>query len=363
MKKALLRHTLGVIFRAGKHTMAIINSQIVVGESWRPELEKAGFNLIYSGKVRDMFSIPYSGWEDWLLMVARDSISINDFVLGTPIPRKGEVLTGLTQFWFTQVLKDFPHHLHPEPTALRDLVRLGAPVPVTRALVVRRLKMEPIEFVFRQHLGGSVWKEYEEYGTIAGIHDPKPKLEKWGRLEQAAFTPATKATDGHDINITRAKCVEIIGEEKTAYYEDLFRSAYLTAYSYAAARGIVILDTKFEGGAASDGTRMIGDEVLTPDSSRFTDHHSWQLTKVHGSDPQFLDKQFVREWGAKVETSWGLGIKPLDPTNPEHVAFVSGVPVPQEVIEETQKRYFEIFRRLTGSSLDDYQHTHMLCYW
>ncbi len=343
--------------------MAAINSQIVVGESWRPELEKAGFKLIYTGKVRDMFSIPYQGWEDWLLMVARDSISINDFVLGRSIPRKGEVLTALTHFWLTKVLSDFPHHLHPDPTALRDLARLGAPVPATRALVVRRLQMELIEFVFRGYLGGSAWDEYEKYGTIVGIPDTGPKYDKWVRLNPAIFTPATKATDGHDENITRAKCVEIIGKEKTDYYEELFARAYLAAHSYALERGIVILDTKFEGGTASDGTRRIGDEVFTPDSSRFTDNHSWQLTKVNGGDPVSLDKQFVREWGKGVITPWGVGIKSLDPTNPEHVAFVSSVPVPDKVVQGTQERYFEILRHLTDRSLDDYQRTHLLCHW
>jgi len=342
--------------------MDIIKSQIVVGESWRPELEKAGFKLIYSGKVRDMFSIPYPGWGDWLLMVASDQISIFDFGLGTLIPRKGEVLTALTHFWLTQVLKDFPHHLHPEQTAVRDLVRLGAPVPVTRALVVRRLKMEPIEFVFRGYLGGSAWDDYKEYGTIVGIPDAGPKYDKWARLNPAIFTPATKATEGHDINITRAQCVEIIGEDKTAYYEDLFGRAYLAAHSYSEEHGLKLLDTKFEGGEASDGTRMIGDEVITPDSSRFTDNKSWQMTRMNGGDPVSFDKQYAREWGKRVRTPWGVGIHALDPRNPEHVAFVRGVPVPQEVVEGTQRRFFEILRLLTTNSLDDYQRVHMLCH-
>lgn len=343
--------------------MATLNSLSVVEESWRPELEKAGFKLTYSGKVRDMFSIPYAGWEDWLLMVARDSISINDFVLGRLIPRKGEVLTALTHFWLTQVLADFPHHLHPDPTAVRELVRLGAPVPVTRVLVVRRLQMEPIEFVFRGYLGGSAWDEYEQFGTIVGIPDTGPKYEKWARLNPAIFTPATKALEGHDENITRARCVELIGEEKTAYSEDLFGRAYLAAHSYAVEHGLILLDTKFEAGAASDGMLMIGDEVLTPDSSRFTDHHSWQLTKINGGDPVSFDKQFVREWGKKVKTPWGIGIKSLNPTKPEHVAFVHSVPVPDEVVKGTQERYFDLLRRLTMGSLDDYQHAHMLCHW
>ena len=263
-----------------------------------------------SGKVRELYALD----AERLLLVASDRISTFDVVLPTEIPDKGRVLTGLAAFWFARTRALCPNHL----LALR---RDG------RSTECRRLAMLPIECVVRGYLAGSGWKDYQAHREVCG-HRLPDGLRESDRLPEPIFTPATKATTGHDENITRAQAAELVGATRLAEVERLSLTLYGFAADYALQRGIVIADTKFEFGLDGDGRLVLGDEALTPDSSRF-----WPADQYAPGGPQpSFDKQFVRDFCE--QTGW-------DKTAP-------GPELPDAVVAGTRARYIEAFERLTG---------------
>jgi phosphoribosylaminoimidazole-succinocarboxamide synthase len=283
---------------------------------------------VASGKVREMY-----GFGDRLLMVASDRISAFDVVLPTPIPDKGRVLTALSAFWFHRTEDMVPNHMITTDVSQYPPEARAAPDLGGRSMLVRRLTMMPIECVVRGYLVGSGWKDYTRTGTVCG-HALPAGMREAERLPAPIFTPATKATDGHDLNIDRDAAIALIGEERFDKLERTSIEIYRSAAEYALERGIIIADTKFEFGEDESGALVLGDEVLTPDSSRF-----WPAdTYAPGGSPQSYDKQFVRNW---LETlDW-------DKTPP-------GPEIPAEVVEGTRARYVEAYERLTGASFDAY---------
>ncbi|MEN9327680.1 MAG: Phosphoribosylaminoimidazole-succinocarboxamide synthase [Candidatus Parcubacteria bacterium] len=326
------------------------------GEPASEYLGRRGFKLIHQGKVRDTYV--NVNHPDRLLVIATDRISIFDFVLPTLIRGKGEVLTALSHFWLTVILSQWPNHLIPSVLAPRfnaaydlaeDFNFRGSEFPLTRSLVVKRQNMQPFELIFRRHLGGSVWNTYQNTGAIGG-HTLPAGLARWARLDQPLFTPSTKEEVGHDLNITADQYLAAMGSEGQAAHHALLH-AYNKAYDYAYERGILILDTKFEVGSPF----VFADEVLTPDSSRFTTVEEYAKAIAGGHDPVFYDKEPVRIWGRSVETPFGVtGINNLNPANPDHVAFVHSLEVPSHIEYDTTKRYWKIFYMLTGEDIDDY---------
>jgi len=281
-----------------------------------------------SGKVREMY-----GFGDRLLMVASDRISAFDVVLPTPIPDKGRVLTGLSKFWFGRTEEIVPNHLITTDLGAYPGEAQGAPDLAGRSMLVNRLTMMPIECVVRGYLVGSGWKDYQRTGTVCGHSLPEGMVEAQ-KLPKPIFTPSTKATDGHDQNIDRDAGVLLVGEERFDRLAALSIQIYETAAEYALERGIIIADTKFEFGEDETGRIVLGDEALTPDSSRF-----WPADEyATGGSPPSYDKQYVRDW---LETlDW-------DKTPP-------GPAIPDEVVAGTRARYVEAYERLTGGSFDAY---------
>jgi len=269
-----------------------------------------------SGKVRELYALD----AERLLLVASDRISTFDVVLPTDIPDKGRVLTGLSAFWFARTRSLCANHL----LALR---------PDGRSTECRRLQMLPIECVVRGYLAGSGWKDYRTTGEVCG-HRLPAGLKESDKLPTPIFTPATKATSGHDENITGAQAAALVGAERFAEAERLSIALYQFAADYARARGIIIADTKFEFGTDRDGRLVLGDEALTPDSSRF-----WPADQYApgGAQPSF-DKQYVRDFCEK--TGWNK-------TYP-------GPELPTDVVAGTRARYIEAFERLTGIAFARY---------
>ncbi len=281
-----------------------------------------------SGKVREMY-----GFGDRLLMVASDRISAFDVVLPTPIPDKGRVLTGLSHFWFGRTEEIIPNHLITTDLSAYPPEAQGAPDLAARSMLVKRLTMMPIECVVRGYLVGSGWKDYKATGTVCGHSLPEGMVEAQ-KLPKPLFTPSTKATDGHDQNIDRAAGVLLVGEERFDRLAEVSIQLYETAAEYALERGIIIADTKFEFGADEAGRLVLGDEALTPDSSRF-----WPADEyATGGSPPSYDKQYVRAW---LETlDWDKA-----PPGPE---------IPDDIVVGTRARYVEAYERLTGGSFDAY---------
>jgi phosphoribosylaminoimidazole-succinocarboxamide synthase len=281
-----------------------------------------------SGKVRELY-----GFGDKLLLVASDRISAFDVVLPTAIPDKGRVLTGLSKFWFERTGDLVPNHMLSVDVADFPAEAQGMPDLAGRAMLATRLEMLPIECVVRGYLVGSGWKDYRATGSVCG-HALPDGLREADRLPRPLFTPSTKATEGHDANIDRAAGVALVGEQRFDEIERLSIELYRTAADYALERGIIIADTKFEFGIGADGRVVIGDEVLTPDSSRF-----WPVDEyAPGGSPPSYDKQYVRDW---LETlDW-------DKTPP-------GPEIPADVVEGTRNRYVEAYERLTGRPFADY---------
>lgn len=281
---------------------------------------------IYSGKVRDTYDLG----EDRLLLVASDRISAFDVILPTTIPGKGEVLTQLSLYWFGRLESMFPNHLAGESVAdltwSNDLTTFLS----ARSMVVRKAERIPIECVVRGYLAGSGWAEYRQTGSVAG-HSLPPNLERSGRLPEPLFTPARKNDAGHDQNITRAQLRDDVGAELATRLEEASIAIYQQAASHAASNGVILADTKLEFGFI-DGTLSLIDELITPDSSRFWDASAWRA----GQEAESWDKQYVRNW--LIESGW----------NRE----APGPDLPQEVIDDTRRRYLEAFRRLTGRSLN-----------
>src|SRR5690606_9429767 len=226
-----------------------------------------------------------------MLMVASDRLSAFDVILDDPIPEKGKILTAISNFWFEKLKDLVPNHFTGD--RVEDVVPAEElPLVEGRAVVAKRLKPVPVEAIVRGYLVGSGWKEYQKTGTVCGIALPAG-LKEAARLPEPIFTPSTKAAVGdHDENISYARCEEIIGAELAAKVRDTSIALYKAAAEYAATRGIIIADTKFEFGLDEDGTLTLMDEALTPDSSRFWPADSY----AEGSNPPSFDKQFVRDW-------------------------------------------------------------------
>jgi len=264
---------------------------------------------VASGKVRELYALD----DDRLLLVASDRISTFDVVLPTEIPDKGRVLTGLSGFWFTLLRSIVPNHM----LAIRD---------DGRSMECTRLEMLPIECVVRGYLAGSGWKDYQATGTTSG-HALPAGMRESDRLPQPIFTPATKAQTGHDENISRAQAAELVGAGRLAEVERVAIELYTFAAEHAFASGIIIADTKFEFGIDTKGDLVLGDEALTPDSSRF-----WPAdTYEPGRSQDSFDKQFVRDYAET--TNW-------------HKTY-PGPELPDEVVADTRSKYIEAFERLT----------------
>ncbi|TDI31453.1 MAG: phosphoribosylaminoimidazolesuccinocarboxamide synthase [Acidobacteria bacterium] len=289
------------------------------------ETHLEGIPLLARGKVRDIYDL---GQE--LLFIASDRISAFDCILPNGIPDKGRVLTGISLFWFRMMADLVPNHVvtaevEKYPAALRpfdDILR-------GRSMLVRKLDMFPVECVVRGYLVGSGWKEYQQQGTVCGIALPAG-LRQADRLPEVIFTPATKAETGHDENIPFARMVSMVGESDAVRLRELSEAIYRRGVEHAASCGILLADTKFEFGRR-EGSIVLGDEVLTPDSSRF-----WETaTYAPGSSPPSYDKQYVRDH--LEQTDWNK--KSPAPA------------LPAEIVEGARRRYLEIYRRLTGSDL------------
>lgn len=276
------------------------------------------------GKVRDVYDLG-----DRLAIIATDRISAFDWILPTGIPDKGRILTGLSLFWL-DYLRVPNHLLSCEPKQMGPAFAEQSDLLQGRTMLVRKTEVFPIECVVRGYLAGSGWKEYRQGGAVCGIRLPAG-LQESQQLPGPIFTPATKEEQGHDINISFERMAEMVG--KTAAEELRRRSIdiYRKAAEYARSRGIIIADTKFEWGKLSDGSILLIDEVLTPDSSRF-----WPLDQYRpGSSPPSFDKQFVRNW--LETTGWDKNSPP-----PE---------LPADVVTRTREKYLEAYERLTGKKL------------
>jgi len=274
---------------------------------------------VHSGKVRDLYRLP----DGTLLMVASDRISAYDFVLETPIPEKGRILTQLSLWWFERLADLAPHHV----------VSTDVPNEVRgRAVVCEPLSMYPVECVARGYLAGSGLVDYRATGEVCGVPLP-PGLEDGSRLDAPIFTPATKAELGeHDENVSYDDVAGRIGAARAAELRDLTIIVYRRAEGIAKERGIVLADTKLEFGARADGTTVLADEVLTPDSSRFWPAESWQPGRPQPS----YDKQFVRDWLTSPASGWDRHSGEPPP------------PLPDEVVARTRAKYVEAYERLTG---------------
>ena len=293
--------------------------------------------LLARGKVRDNYAVG----DDRILMVASDRISAFDVIMGEPIPGKGELLTRLSLFWFDQLgpkgLNICPIHLTGDAP---ESVVSPAEVPqVTgRSMLVQRLKPIPVEAVVRGYLAGSGWKEYQESRSVCGVPLPEG-LTNASKLPRPIFTPAAKAAAGeHDENISYERVVEIVGPKLAQQIRETSIAIYETAAQIALAKGMIIADTKFEFGLDENGTLVLMDEVLTPDSSRYWPVEGYQAALAAGANPPSYDKQFVRDW---LEQATVDG-KPWDKTAPSPA-------LPADVIEKTAAKYREALTRLMGA--------------
>ncbi|MBI4874677.1 MAG: phosphoribosylaminoimidazolesuccinocarboxamide synthase [Acidobacteria bacterium] len=289
------------------------------------ETNLPGLEPVARGKVRDIYR-----FGDQLLIVATDRISAFDFVLATGIPGKGRVLTQLSLFWF-----DFLKDVTPAHVVSADVDEFPAALGAFRdqlegrSMLVRRAEMIQVECVARGYLSGSGWKEYRENGTVCGIALPAG-LKESDKLPEPIFTPATKAQSGHDENVSFERAAELIGEDLAAQLRDRTLAIYRRAAGYAAERGVILADTKFEFGFI-DGTLVLADEVLTPDSSRF-----WPAETYRPGGPQpSYDKQYVRDYLEAI----GWNKQPPAPA------------LPEEVARKTSEKYQEAYRALTGRNL------------
>jgi phosphoribosylaminoimidazole-succinocarboxamide synthase len=280
--------------------------------------------LVHSGKVRDLYAVG----DDQLLLVASDRMSAFDVILPTPIPDKGAVLTGLSLWWFEQLADVVPNHV-----LSSDMRALGYPEVQGRAVLVRRLEMVAVECVARGYLTGGGLKDYQATGVVSGVALP-PGLVDGSQLPEPVFTPTSKAPVGeHDLPLTFDEVAAQVGKELADELRDVTLRVYRRGTEIAEQAGIVLADTKVELGLL-DGSLVLGDEVLTPDSSRFWPLETWS---PGGPQPSY-DKQYVRDW--LTTSGW-------DKTPP-------GPELPEEVVDKTRAKYVEAYERLTGSSFDSY---------
>jgi phosphoribosylaminoimidazole-succinocarboxamide synthase len=286
---------------------------------------------VRSGKVRDLYRLD----DGRLVMVASDRISAFDVVLPTPIPDKGRILTGLSRYWFAATAAMVPNHLlGSDPATLPEPFAGAVEELRGRVMICRTVEVLPIEVIVRGYLAGSGWKEYGRLGSVSGV-SPPPGLRESDRLPAPIFTPSTKATVGHDENISFEQAADLVGRATA----ERVREAAIDLYRFAAARcesvGLILADTKFEFGVEpGSGELLLIDEVLTPDSSRFWDAAAYEPGRAQAS----FDKQFVRDW---------LESQPWDKTPP-------GPALPDEVVEGTRRRYAEAFERITGTTFERY---------
>jgi phosphoribosylaminoimidazole-succinocarboxamide synthase len=289
--------------------------------------------LLYRGKVRETYDLG----DDRLLMVASDRISAFDVVMDQPIPGKGVILTQMSSFWFDVIGDVMPNHLiatADDEAAMANVERTGALIDLSpeiarRSMVIKKAERLDIECIVRNYIAGSAWVEYEESGTMNG--QPLPAgMKAAERFSEPVFTPSTKAESGHDMPMTPQEAKDLVGDEMHRLLEQKSLEVFQAAHDYAGERGMILVDTKFEFGLV-DGELTIIDEVLTPDSSRYWDVNDW----AEGNFPPAYDKQFLREW--LLGTDWNR--EPPPPT------------LPDEIVEQTQARYLESYRRLSGKSL------------
>ncbi|MCL3789474.1 phosphoribosylaminoimidazolesuccinocarboxamide synthase [Actinomyces sp. 187325] len=289
----------------------------------------AGWTHVSSGKVRDVYAPDGGPWagQDVLLVVASDRVSAYDFVLSTPVPDKGKVLTALSAWWFEQLADVVENHM----VSVTDV-----PAEVAgRAMVCRRLDMYPVECVARGYLTGSGLVEYQASRSVCGVSLPEGLVEA-SRLPQPVFTPAAKAELGdHDENVSFERVVEMVGEPTARALREVTLALYSRAAEVAHERGIILADTKLELGAGADGALVLGDEVLTPDSSRFWPADEW----VEGRVTPSFDKQYVRDWLTGPASGWDRASGEAPPA------------LPEQVVERTRERYLEAYERLTGAPL------------
>jgi phosphoribosylaminoimidazole-succinocarboxamide synthase len=271
---------------------------------------------VASGKVREIYALD----DDKLLLVASDRISTFDVILPTEIPDKGRVLTGLSGFWFTLLRSIVPNHM----LAIRD---------DGRSMECKRLEMLPVEVIVRGYITGSGWKDYQATGAVSG-HTLPAGLRESDKLPQPIFTPSTKAEEGHDENITRDRAAELVGEARMREVERVAIELYTTAADYARGQGIIIADTKFELGLDEHGNLVLGDEALTPDSSRFWPADSYEPGRGQDS----FDKQYVRDYCET--TGWNKSYP--------------GPDLPEDVVMHTRSKYIEAFERLTKIPFEAY---------
>ena len=272
--------------------------------------------LVHSGKVRDL----YADGDD-IILVASDRVSVYDVILPTPIPDKGKILTQLSLWWFGQLADVVPNHV----VSASDV----PPEWAGRAIRCRRLEMIPVECIARGYLAGLGLASYRESGTISGVPLP-PGLTEGAKLPEPVFTPTTKATAGHDEPLSYDETAGVVGPETAAALKRITLEIYRRGADLAAERGVIIADTKLEFGRAPDGSIVLADEVLTPDSSRFWPASSW----TPGRPQHSLDKQFLRDWSATLD--W-------DRTPP-------GPAIPGDIVDATGARYVDVYERLTGES-------------
>ncbi len=289
-----------------------------------------------SGKVRDLYDVELPGGEEALLIVATDRISAFDVVLSNGLPGKGVVLTQISRFWFDHFGDSVSHHLL--STDVKDVPGLTPEQQGAlegRIMLCRKTEVVPIECVARGYITGSGWKDYQESGAVCGIELPEG-LRNSDKLAEPLFTPATKAESGHDENISFAEGAAVVGEDLMRWLGEMTLSLYARARDYAAERGIILADTKFEFGLVADAdVPLLIDEIFTPDSSRFWPADDWEP----GREQQSFDKQIVRNY---LETVVSAGDWDKTPPGPE---------LPQEVVEKSIARYLEAYERLTGTTL------------
>ena len=307
---------------------ASVGSSASAADSRPPTIP--GWEHRSSGKVRDVYApTPDGSWggQDVLLVVASDRISAYDHILATPIPDKGKVLTALSSWWFERLADVVPGHL----------VSLDVPAQVAgRAMICRRLEMYPVECVARGYLTGSGLVEYRQSRSVCGVALPEGLTEA-SRLPEPIFTPAAKAELGeHDENVTFERVVQMVGDSAATALRETTLSLYSRAAQIARDRGIILADTKFELGTDADGDLVLGDEVLTPDSSRFWPADAWEPGRV---TPSF-DKQYVRDWLTSPASGWDRDGDQEPPA------------LPDDVVERTRARYLEAYERLTGYPLE-----------
>lgn len=280
-----------------------------------------------SGKVREIYEID----GDKLLLVVSDRISAFDYILSSPIPNKGKILNQISEFWFNYVKDIIPNHII--STDSKDFPEeFQKPEFEGRSMLVKKLKMLPVECIVRGYITGSGWKSYQENESVCGITLPEG-LQESQKLPEPIFTPSTKAEIGeHDENISFEKVVEMLGEDLATKLRDKTIEVYTKCSEYAISRGVIIADTKFEFGLDENGELVLADEVLTPDSSRFWPASDYEV----GRSQKSFDKQYLRDW---IKQSG---------YNPE-----SGMPIPEEVIQTTVNKYKEAYELITGKKFEE----------